>query len=244
VWSSVGFLGRFLLPYFLGICALAWFLGAGPDGAAFVAPDATPETTLAAMPAFLARVLPSGILGLVAAGMLAAFMSTHDSYLLCWASVLTQDVAGPLSGERLSTRARLALTRGLVLAIGVFLLVWSLWYPLGQDLWDYMAITGAVYFTGAFALLVPGLYWRGASRVGAYLALAAGCTAVLGLAGPRAALGLGDTLSLGLLGSVPLDAAHVGLGATGLALALMVAGSLLWPDRSPRAALPAAEGAA
>ena len=54
--------------------------------------------------------------------------------------------------------------------LGVFLLVWGLWYPLGEQLWDYMAVTGAVYFTGAFAVLVSGLYWPRASRTGAYAA--------------------------------------------------------------------------
>jgi hypothetical protein len=71
----------------------------------------------------------------------------------------------------LSTRARLTLARVFIFLIGVFLLIWSLWYPLGQNLWDYMAISGAIYFIGAFVLLVGGIYWKRASRVGAYLAL-------------------------------------------------------------------------
>ena len=82
-------------------------------------------------------------------------MSTHDSYLLCWASVLTHDVVAPATNERLTTRWRLALSRVFILVIGLFLLVWGLWYDLGQDLWDYMAVSGAIYFTGAFTLLLP-----------------------------------------------------------------------------------------
>ena len=50
------------------------------------------------MPVFLGRILPAGLIGLVTAGMIAAFMSTHDSYLLCWSSVITQDIIGPLTG--------------------------------------------------------------------------------------------------------------------------------------------------
>ena len=43
-------------------------------------------------------------------------MSTHDSYLLCWASVLAYDVAVPLSGGRIGERGCLWLTRlGIVL---------------------------------------------------------------------------------------------------------------------------------
>jgi SSS family solute:Na+ symporter len=104
--------------------------------------------------------------------------------------------------------------------IGVFLLIWSLWYPLGQDLLDYMMISGAIYFTGALALLVLGIYWKRASRVGAYLALTAGGLAVFGLYPVQEAVGLEK-----------IEAAHVGLFATGAALVLMVLGSLLFPDK-------------
>ncbi|MHC4681713.1 MAG: sodium:solute symporter family transporter, partial [Planctomycetota bacterium] len=112
-----------------------------PEGA-----DADPQVTLMAMPIFLSRLLPAGLLGVVAAGMLAAFMSTHDSYLLCWSSVLTQDVVAPCFKNGLSSKTRLLLTRVFIVAIGIFILVWGLWYDLGQDLWDYMAISGAIYF--------------------------------------------------------------------------------------------------
>ena len=76
-----------------------------------------------------------------------------------------EDVAGPLSGGRLSTKARLVLARLFIFLIGMFLLVWSLWYPLGQDLWDYMAVTGAIYFIGATALLVHPRRMGGARRL-------------------------------------------------------------------------------
>jgi SSS family solute:Na+ symporter len=222
IWSSIGFLIRFMIPNFLGICALVYVSQHTQLRAVFMPEggEASPEVTLAAMPVFLSQILPVGFIGLIGAGMLAAFMSTHDSYLLCWSSVLTQDVVAPCTGERLSTRARIFLTRALIAIIGVFLLVWSLWYPLGQDLWDYMAVTGAVYFTGAFALLLFGIYWKRASRVGAYLALIAGFAAILGLAPVQDLVG------------IELSGETVGLSAAALCLILMVAGSLLFPDRA------------
>jgi len=237
VWSSVGFLIRFMIPQFLGICALVYL--AGHESAhdyflnlADLPKEEAARRTMQAMPVFLSQILPVGIIGLIGAGMLAAFMSTHDSYLLCWSSVLTQDVVAPCTGERVSTRARIWLTRVFIAVIGVFLLVWSLWYPLGQDLWDYMAVTGAVYFTGAFALLLFGIYWRRASAVGAYLALLAGFAAVLGLAPVRDAVKL-DRLG-GAIG-VELTSEVIGLSVVGSCLVLMVVGSLLFPDRQNRA---------
>jgi solute:Na+ symporter, SSS family len=115
--------------------------------------------------------------------MIAAFMSTHDSYLLCWSSVLTQDVIAPIreaQGRPLSSKARVTLTRVLIVAIGMYILYWGLIYRGDDDIWDYMAVTGAIYFTGAFALLVGGLYWRRASSTGAFLALLTGMSAILG----------------------------------------------------------------
>ncbi len=231
MFSSIGFMIRFLVPQFLGICALVW-LCQHPEVKEALFPGGEPATsqeakdfTMKAMPVFLSQILPVGLLGLIGSGMLAAFMSTHDSYLLCWASVLSEDVAHPcvqtFKGKSLSTKARLTLSRTFIFTIGIFLLVWSLWYPLGDDLWDYMAITGAIYFTGAFALLVLGLYWKQASRVGAYGALLCGLLSICGLGQVRKALGFPDWIS----------SEHVGITATVLALTLMVTLSVLFPNR-------------
>ena len=222
IWSSIGFLVRFTVPQFLGICALVYLFKNDVLRGVFFAPEGVPVgdpmVTLQAMPVFLSQILPAGVIGLIGAGLLAAFMSTHDSYLLCWASVLTHDVVAPATGNTMSTRNRLLLTRVFILAIGLFLIVWGLWYELGQDLWDYLLVSGAIYFTGAFALLCTGLYWKRASKTGAYLALGAGLTSVLGLVPVKKAVGL-DMLS----------GAQIGLGTTALALILMVVGSLVFP---------------
>jgi SSS family solute:Na+ symporter len=243
-WSSIGFLIRNLLPCFLGISALV-YIAHNPSLKEIFLPqgdEADPQLTLMAMPVFLSQILPVGLLGFVTAGMLAAFMSTHDSYLLCWSSVVTQDVVAPCFKKGLSSKTRLLLTRIFILAIGIFILVWGLWYPLGQDLWDYMAISGAIYFTGAISLLIFGLYWKGASKVGAYLALISGFCAVVGLKPVRdlvfrlaSVLGLDTVQAQAYVNSIPSAklSAIVGLTIIALAMVLMVAGSLIFPDRGP-----------
>jgi SSS family solute:Na+ symporter len=154
----------------------------------------------------------SGLLGLLAAGMLAGFMSTHDSYLLAFSGVITQDIVAPLCGGRLSDRARIAVTRILILVIGLFLLIWGLWYELKATLWDYMALTGTVYFAGALPVLIGGLYWRRASSTGAMMALLAGL------------------IALAPIFNSTLDKRTVALLAFALAPVLMVVFSLLVPD--------------
>jgi len=224
MWSSIGFLMRFLLPYFLGISAFVYIAQHGTLKSIFIPADgpANPQVTLMAMPVFLSQVLPAGLIGVITAGMLAAFMSTHDSYLLVWSSVLTQDVVAPWFRNGLSSKVRITLVRIFIVCIGIFILVWGLWYPLGEDLWDYMAISGAIYFTGAIAVLVLGIYWKRASRVGAYLALIAGFGAVLGLKPVQRLVGINVASEI------------VGLSVIAIATVLMVLGSLAFPDRPQR----------
>jgi len=164
------FVGRFGLPGLWGAAALVYFsqrggLPAGVD-------------SLTAMPAYLATLLPVGVIGLVVAGMLAAEMSTDSGYLLTWATVIYNDLISPCVKRPLSPRARLLITRLLVLAIGVFLLVYGLWYKIPGNAWDYLAVTGNIYLASVFTLLVAGLYWPRANATGAYAAL------VLGAIGP------------------------------------------------------------
>ena len=230
-WSSLGFLVRFLIPNFLGICALVFVLQEAELKPQFFPADGGEATksSLDALPIFLGQLLPTGLLGLVLAGMLAAFMSTHDSYLLCWSSVLTQDVVAPLGGDTMSTKSRVVWTRVFIFAIGVFLLIWGLWYKASSDLWDYMAVTGAIYFTGAFALLGVGLYWSRASTVGAYLALTSGLFATLGIKNFR--LWIAEQ---GWFDLTHYSEAEIGLTVIGLSVTFLVLGSLLFPDRATR----------
>ncbi len=251
MWASVSFLIRFLIPYFLGICAFVLVTQTPELKDAFfpAAEGAQPVENIYAMPLVLGRILPVGLIGLITAAMLAAFMSTHDSYLLCWSAVITQDIIAPLAGERLTPRARIAITRVLILLIGGYVLYWGLIYKGREDIWDYMAVSGAIYFTGAFAVLGCGLYWKRASSTGAVLALLCGCSAVVGLEPVRNKLGATAALEqvaraydLQLTGE--RISAWIGLGTIVLTLFVMIVGSLLFPDRKQAAGQVASEGEA
>ena len=184
MFSSIGFAIRMIIPQLLGICAFVFVMTKANDLQPLFYPtdaDAKAVNNLYAMPIFLGRILQPGLIGLVTAAMIAAFMSTHDSYLLCWSTVITQDIIAPLFKERLDNPTRIKITRVLIVLIGLYILYWGLFYTGEEDIWDYMAVTGAIYFTGAFSLLFGGLYWHRASSTGAVLALLLGVTAVFGL---------------------------------------------------------------
>ena len=234
MWSSISFAIRNIVPYFWGICAFVWIIG-HPDLNTVFFPESGEGglDSLYAMPVFLGRLLPVGIIGILTAAMIAAFMSTHDSYLLCWSSVLSNDVLKPIMGPSLTDKGAVLATRVFVVLIGLCILMISFVFPLREDLWDYMAVTGAIYFTGAFAVLAGGLYWKRASRAGAICALFAGGTAVLGLGAVQHVL-------LSILGfseeRIPeimetFTGARVGLFTVALTVVVMIAASLLLPDK-------------
>lgn len=134
-----------------------------------------------AMPLLLGNLLPSGILGLLVAGLMAAFMSTHDSYLLGWSSIIMRDVVAPLKKRSLSDREQIFITRVIIVAIGAVLIIIGLWMPPQESIWSFMALTGTVYISGALPSLLGGLYWRGASRWGARAAMLSGFLALAAL---------------------------------------------------------------
>ncbi len=213
--TSFYFVGRFLLPGLWGAAACVWFAQHG----------GLPKdlTTLTAMPHYLSIVLPAGVIGLVVAAMLAAEMSTDSGYMLTWATVIYNDLVTPCLRRPLTPKNQLLLTRALVIAIGVFLLFYGLWYELPGNAWDYLAVTGNIYLASVFTLLVAGLYWPRANATGAAAAL------VLGAIGPITFLLLGKKFAI-----APEIA---GASSFALAAAGMIVGSLV--TAPPASAAPA-----
>jgi SSS family solute:Na+ symporter len=165
-YTSLTFAGRAMIPMFWGVAALALL---GPN-----------ESSTAAMPKLLGAVTPRGMLGLLVAGMLAASMSTYSAYLLAWSSVATRDVIACLRPNDFSERTTIWLTRTLATLIGLFLLVFGLWYQIPDTAFQYLFITGAMYTAGALGCVAAGVYWPKANSVGAYGALVMGALAPAG----------------------------------------------------------------
>jgi solute:Na+ symporter, SSS family len=165
-WTGLTFAGRAMIPIFWGVAALAFF-GPGLPSAA-------------AMPRLLGQVVPRGLLGLLAAGMLSASMSTYSAYLLAWSSVLARDVISCTRPKDLPEATTILITRIVAGVIGVFLLVFGLWYQIPDTAFQYLYLTGAMYTSGALGCAAAGIYWRKANSVGAYAALLLGGLAPAG----------------------------------------------------------------
>jgi SSS family solute:Na+ symporter len=161
--TSPFFVCRFLLPGLWGIAALA-----------MLTPEEVGANTMVAMPKFLATFVPPILMGIVVAAMLAADMSTDASYMLTWGSVIYNDIMAPFHKGQWSQRKGLMWNRAIIAVIGVFLLLYGLWYPLKGDLWTYLAVTGTIYLSSMSVLLIACCYWKRANNWGAFGAIVVG----------------------------------------------------------------------
>jgi len=211
--TSFFFVCRFLIPGIWGIAALAT-----------LAPEVVGKNTLMAMPKFLSTFVPTGLMGILIAAMLAADMSTDSAYMVTWGSVIYNDILAPFRKSKWSEKRGLLWNRMIVGIIGIFLLLYGLWYPLKGDLWTYLMVTGSIYLSSMTILLIACCYWKKANNWGA------GATIIFGAVMPVSYLILEQ-----LPATAPLVAKQIGpyvwgtltFVAAGLA---MVVGSLLKPN--------------
>ena len=172
--SSLLFAGRMILPAFLGILAFTYYARTGVEATQLVG-----DAKLAATAQFMAEVLPPWIIGLVVVVFFASFMSTQDGYLFCWGSIIARDILGVLTGKIEDEGFQKRWTRIFIVIIALYELYWGLIYSGSEDVWSYLAITGSIYFCSGIVLLAGGLYWSGATRLGAWGALILGLSALL-----------------------------------------------------------------
>lgn len=116
--------------------------------------------------------LPYVISGLVAAGGLAAALSTADGLLLTIANALSHDVYYKVLDPRASGRRRLAISKLLLLLVAT-LAAWVASMKPG----DILLMVGAAFSLAAaafFPALVMGVFWKRANHLGAVVGMFAG----------------------------------------------------------------------
>jgi SSS family solute:Na+ symporter len=135
------------------------------------------------VPVALSTILPIGLMGFFAAVLLAAAISTDDSYLHSWGSIFIQDVVMPFRKTPLSPGTHMLLLRLSIFGVAAFAFVFSLLFPLNDYILMYFQITGAIYLGGAGSAILGGLYWKRGSTEGAWAGMITGSTlAVTGIA--------------------------------------------------------------
>ncbi len=127
------------------------------------------------------ELLPTGLLGLMAATMLAAAISTDDTALHSWGSIFIQDVVLPFRKKHLPPKKHLSMLRWSCFGVAVFAWFFSMVFPLRDFIFMYFAITGAIFLGGAGIAVIAGLYWERGTTAGAWAGMIVGV--VLGTSG-------------------------------------------------------------
>ncbi len=138
--------------------------------------------------------MPYVVSGLVAAGGLAAALSTADGLLLTITSALSHDVYYRVFRPASSTQLRLVISKSLLLVVAVLAATVAAQKPgtiLAMVAWAF-SIAGSAFFPA----LVLGIFWRRATRAGALAGMIVGLAVAAYYifrveAGSLAALGLG-----------------------------------------------------
>jgi SSS family solute:Na+ symporter len=218
--TSFFFACRFVLPGLCGIAALAVLAPGAFDNL----PEAMKgeNASLYAMPLFLRKFLPMGLMGLLLAAMLAADMSSTSSYMITWSSVIYNDILAPLRKTPWSDKQGLLWNRVLVALIGVFLFFYGLWYPLKGDVYTYLLVTGTIYMASISTMLVACCYWKRANSWGATAAI------IVGAAIPLACLVFKQVLHM-TEEEGQLFQCYSGIGSFVATAAAMIVFSLLKP---------------
>ena len=116
--------------------------------------------------------LPYVISGLVAAGGLAAALSTADGLLLTIANAMSHDLYYKMIDPHASTVRRLAVSKGLLLVVALVAA-----YVTSLKPGDILFLVGAAFSlaaSGFFPALVLGVFWKRANYLGAVIGMTAG----------------------------------------------------------------------
>ncbi len=119
--------------------------------------------------------LPYVISGLVAAGGMAAAMSTADGLLLAIANALSHDLFYKMINPQADTRLRLIVARVLLLGIGAagaFVASFQLTTILGAVAWAFDFACSGLFFP-----IVLGIWWKRANKEGAIAGMVGGLIA-------------------------------------------------------------------
>jgi cation/acetate symporter len=116
--------------------------------------------------------MPYVIAGLVAAGGLAAALSTADGLLLAIANALSHDIYYKMIDTQAPTSRRLVVSRVLLVVVAVIAAYTASTKP--ADILAMVSWAFSIAAAGLFPALVMGVWWKRANKTGAIVGIIAG----------------------------------------------------------------------
>ncbi len=132
------------------------------------------------VPMVLANILPVGMIGAFAAIMLAAFISTHDTYLHSWGSIFIQDVIMPFRVKPFEPKQHIRVLKYSIIGVSLFIFIFSMLFQQSEYIFLFFAITGAIFAGGSGAVIIGGLYWSKGTTQGAWWGMITGAVISVG----------------------------------------------------------------
>ncbi len=142
-----------------------------------------------AIPTLIDRLMPPGLKGVMFAAFFAALMSSVDSYLNSCVTIFTGDIYRPLhkkfSGNEMSEKLGLTLGRSLTAFVLVSAAIYAPNFSKSEALYDVIQTLLSLFQGPVLAILLLGIFWRGATAWGGFagLVLGVGLTSVLNILG-------------------------------------------------------------
>ena len=169
--------------------------------------------------------------GLIAAGALAAALSTADGLLLTISNSLSHDLIVPGPSEASNPLRRVMLSKIMLMLVALMAALVATYRPV--DILFWVACAFSLAASTFFPVMLLGLHWPRMSRVGALLAMTAGmgmATYYIFINHPWVQARLG--LSAELTGWWGLEAYSAAVFGVPIGLVAGVLGSLIWPGRA------------
>ena len=168
------------------ICALAYynsdaFINHAAELKAYIEQLGNPNIQRQmATPLAMMAFLPVGLKGCFVALMLAAFISTADTYMHSWGSIFIQDVIMPFRKEPFPPELHIKLLKLSILFVCLFIFIFSLIFRQTEYIVMFWNITGAIFTGGAGAVVIGGLYWKRGTTGAAWAAMITGSVLSVG----------------------------------------------------------------
>jgi SSS family solute:Na+ symporter len=170
-----------LLVFFMMIAICSFNLLHNPEHAATAAKV---QAALVSVPegmqgkvqavATLPYMLPSGLVGLFCAIMMAALISSHNGFMHAWGGVLLQDIILPLRKQPLSTKNHIRALRCAITFVGLVAFLLSISFNPQQSILMLFAAVNSIWLGPAGAVMLGGLYWKKGTTQAAMATLLAG----------------------------------------------------------------------
>ncbi len=186
-----------MLPLFISLCTKYLYPGQLQGDTQLALPNMVLQHT----------TLPVQILFF--GSLLSAIMSTTSSVILAPAAIVSENLVKPLSGNRLTNKQVLMVTR---ISILIFSALATVMACMRSNIYELVGESSILSLVSLFAPLTFGLYWKRSSKIGAM-----------------------SSMVVGMVSWIIFEASETEwpslVPATLLSIATMVAGSLIWPDK-------------